>query len=60
MIIIIISDIYIAHISTMQGGQGPPILPGCARLPISALTAFKEFLPTGTHLKPGWRVANVD
>ena len=24
--------------------------PGSARLPISVLTAFKEFLPTGTHL----------
>ena len=43
-------------------------IPGSARLPISLLTAFKEFLPTGTHsyeyeyeyLTPGWRVANLD
>ena len=56
----IILDSYIAHVSTLQGPQGAPTLPGYARLPISTLTALQELLPTGTHLTPGWRVANVD
>ena len=40
-IIIIILDSYIAQVSTLQGPQGAPTLPGYARLPISTLTAFK-------------------
>ena len=40
-----ISDSYIAHVSTLQGPRGAPTLPDYARLPISTLTAFKEFLP---------------
>ena len=32
--IIIILDSYIAHVSTLQGPQGAPTLPGYARLPM--------------------------
>ena len=45
----------------MHGAQGRSnYYPASARQPISALTAFKEFLPTGSHLPPGWRGAYVD
>ena len=50
----IILDIHIAHISTMHGAQGAPtITPALQGSRNSALTAFKKFLPTGTHLTPG-------
>ena len=49
-----------AHVSTLQGPQGTPTLPGYARLPIRRTQHFQEFLLTGTHLTPGWRVASVD
>ena len=55
-----LSDIYIAHIHHAWSSRRSNYYPGSARQPNSALTAFKELLPTGTHLTPGWKVANVD
>ena len=51
IIMIIVLDVYIAHIFTTQYYHCS------ARLPISVLTAFREFI---SFYRYRWRVANVD
>jgi hypothetical protein len=54
IIIIIILDSYIAHVSTLQGPQGAPTLPGYARLPIRTLTAFQGIPIEGSWFMCHW------
>ena len=54
-----IGYLYSANIHHAWCSRRSNYYPGSARQPILVLTAFKEFIPTGSHLTPGWRVANV-
>ena len=54
-IVIITLDIFIGNISTRQGAQDVTILLGLCKA-----TDFGAHNIQGTHLAPGWRVANVD